>query len=88
MNKNNIPENHSNFILYTGIDGNVNIEVFLQGETVWLTQKAMGKLFGVESHTITYHLKEIYKSNELHENATTRKIRIVIFKLLKNSLIT
>jgi hypothetical protein len=37
----------------------------------------MGQLFGVESHTITYHLKEIYKSGELDEKATTRKIRVV-----------
>jgi len=37
----------------------------------------MGLLFGVESHTITYHLKEIFKSGELDEKATTRKIRVV-----------
>lgn len=37
----------------------------------------MGELFGVESHTINYHLKEIYKTNELEEAATTRKIRAV-----------
>ncbi len=77
MDKTENPENSSNFLLYTGSDGNVNIEVFLQDETVWLTQKAMGRLFGVESHTITYHLKEIFKSGELIEKATTRKIRAV-----------
>ncbi len=77
MNKNNLPENQSNFILYTGNDGDVNVEVFLQDENIWLTQKAMGLLFGVESHTITYHLKEIFKSGELDEKATTRKIRAV-----------
>lgn len=37
----------------------------------------MGQLFGVESHTITYHLKEIYKTGELNEEATTRKVRAV-----------
>ena len=37
----------------------------------------MGELFGVESHTINYHLKEIYRSGELNELATTRKIRVV-----------
>lgn len=37
----------------------------------------MGELFNVESHTITYHLKEIFKSQELDENSTTRKIRVV-----------
>ena len=53
------------------------IQVKLEKDTVWLTQRAMGQLFGVESHTVTYHLKEIYKSVELDEKATTRKIRAV-----------
>ncbi|RZB31829.1 MAG: hypothetical protein SRB1_01448 [Desulfobacteraceae bacterium Eth-SRB1] len=75
--KNNLPAKQSNFLLYTGNDGKVNVEVFLKDETVWLTQKAMGLLFGVESHTITYHLKEIFRSGELDEKATTRKIRAV-----------
>jgi hypothetical protein len=75
--KNNLPDKQTNFLLYTGNDGKVNVEVFLKDETVWLTQKAMGQLFGVESHTITYHLKEIYNSGELEKSATTRKIRAV-----------
>ncbi len=66
-----------NFILYTDENGKVKVDVFIQEETVWLTQKAMGQLFGVESHTITYHLKEIYKTGELKEEATTRKVRAV-----------
>jgi len=73
----NFPGKQSNFLLYTGNDGKVNVEVFLKDETVWLSQKALGQLFGVESNTITYHLKEIYKSGELEEKATTRKIRAV-----------
>ena len=75
--KNNLPEKQNQFLLYTGNDGKINVDVILKDETVWLTQKAMGRLFGVESHTITYHLKEIYKSYELDEEATTRKIRAV-----------
>jgi len=67
----------SSFILYTSNTGEVKVNVFLEDETIWLTQKSMGELFGVESHTITYHLKEIYKSNELQEVSTTRKIRAV-----------
>jgi len=77
MSKKDNPDNQSNFLLYTGSDGKVSIDVILQDETVWLTQKAMGQLFGVESHTITYHLKEIYKTGELEELATTRKFRAV-----------
>jgi hypothetical protein len=77
MKNADLPSAPSPFVLYTAADGNVKVEVFVQDETVWLTQKTMGQLFGVESHTITYHLKEIYKSNELSEDSTTRKIRAV-----------
>jgi len=67
----------TNFLLYTSKEGKVSSEVFLNDETVWPTQKDMGQLFGVESHTITYHLKGIFKTGELSEKATTRKIRAV-----------
>ena len=65
------------FILYTSPEGDVKFEVFLQDETIWLTQKMMAELFGVETPTINYHLAEIYKSAELSEDRTIRKIRIV-----------
>jgi hypothetical protein len=74
---NNELQPSKNFILYTTPNGEVKLEVFIQDETLWLTQKAIAALLGVESHTITYHLKEIYKSNELQVEATTRKIRAV-----------
>lgn len=64
-------------MLYTSPDGVVRVEVFFEDETVWLTQKRMAELFGVESNTVTYHLKEIFESGELNEDATTRKIRVV-----------
>ncbi|MGD9930277.1 MAG: virulence RhuM family protein [Mangrovibacterium sp.] len=67
---------NSEIILYTTPQGEIKIEVFLHDETVWLTQKAMGELFGVETNTINYHLKEIFKSNELEEGSVIRKIRI------------
>lgn len=65
------------FMLYKTADEEVSVNALIGDETVWLTQKSMAELFGVESNTITYHLKEIYKSNELSEEATTRKIRAV-----------
>ena len=55
----------------------MKIEVIFNDETFWLTQKRMAELFGVESHIITYHLKEIYKTGELEETTTARKIRVV-----------
>ncbi len=66
-----------NFILYTAPDGDVKLEVFLLDETLWLTQKMMAELFGVDVRTINEHIKNIFKSGELDEISTIRKIRIV-----------
>ncbi len=67
----------TNFLIYNTPDGNVKVEAFLHDENIWLTQKRMAELFDVEVNTINYHLKEIFKTNELDENSTIRKIRIV-----------
>ena len=67
--KNNLPDKQSNFLLYTGNDGKVNIEVFLQDETIWLTQKAISELYGVQRPAITKHLKNIFDSDELQEDS-------------------
>ncbi len=72
---NNLPAQQSEFLFYTTPDGKVKIEVFLQDENIWLTQKKMAELFDVEVNTINYHLKEIFKSGELSENSVIRKIR-------------
>jgi hypothetical protein len=67
----------SNIIFYRTKDGAVKIEIRFEDETFWLTQKKLSELFGVEVQTINYHLKEIFKSGELQESSTIRKIRIV-----------
>lgn len=58
----------------------VRLEVRLEDDTVWLTQAQMAELFGVKEHTITYHLKGIYNSEELEPYSTTRKNRVVRFE--------
>ncbi|MBU0705819.1 virulence RhuM family protein [Patescibacteria group bacterium] len=65
----------SEFLLYKSSDGEIKIDVFLQDETVWLTQKKMSDLFGVDVRTISEHLKNIYNSGELNEKSVIRKIR-------------
>ena len=55
------------FLLYTAPDGAVRIEVFVKDETVWLTQKALAELFGVQVPGINKHLKNIFESGELVE---------------------
>ena len=62
---------------YTNAEGEVEIEVYMADENMWMSQQIMSTLFGVEENTITYHIKEIYKSGELDEDPTTRKIRVV-----------
>ncbi len=64
-------------ILYESRGESLRIEITYEAETFWLDQKRIAKLFGVESHTVTYHLKEIFSSGELSAEATTRKIRVV-----------
>lgn len=59
----------TDFLLYTAPNGDVKIEVYLQSETVWLTQKAMTALFGVNVPAISKHLKNIFASGELDKNA-------------------
>lgn len=72
-----MPLEFNDILLYTDTNGKVKIEVVYEDETFWLSQKKMAELFDVESHTITYHLKEIYQSGELIQEATTRKLRVV-----------
>lgn len=66
----------SKFLLYTSPDGDVRLDVFLKEETLWLTQKMMAELFGVDVRTINEHLQNIFKTSELEENSVIRKIRI------------
>jgi len=54
-----------------------DIEVRYEDENIWLTQKAMGLLYNVATHTINYHIKKIFADSELDENSTIRKFRIV-----------
>ncbi len=70
MNKRDIAKQQSDFILYTANDGDVNVEVVLKDETVWLTQKAMAGLFGVKVPAISKHLANIYETGELRKEST------------------
>ena len=63
----------SNFILYTTPNGDVQLDILLQDENLWLTQKGLAELFGVERSVITKHLKNIYDSGELDKISTCAK---------------
>jgi hypothetical protein len=70
-------DNKANILFYTTPNNSVKLEVHFEGETFWLTQKRMAELFGVETNTINYHLKEIFNAGELPEESTIRNFRIV-----------
>jgi len=65
----------SNIVVYS--DGELELKASVVDETLWLTQKQLSELFAVESHNITYHIKNIYKQKELEQFSTTQKIRVV-----------
>ena len=67
----------SEVIIYTDENGEINLDVSLENETVWLNQKQMGELFSRAPNTINEHIKKIYKEEELEEISTTRNFRIV-----------
>ncbi len=70
-------ESLKKFLLYTAPTGEIRVDVLLQDESVWLTQKAIAELFGVVKSTVSEHLTNIYTTNELDETSTVRKIRTV-----------
>jgi len=58
-------------------DETISLEVRMEDDTVWLTQQQMADLFSVKENTITYHIQEIYNSEELKKKGTTRKNRVL-----------
>lgn len=71
------PPREGELILYRTADNAVRVEVLFESETFWLDQRRMAELFGVDVRTVNEHLRNIFDSGELPEEATLRKIRIV-----------
>ena len=66
----------SDIVIYQTDDGQTGLQVHLDQDTVWLTQKQMAELFGKDVRTVNEHLKNIFKEAELEENSVVRKFRI------------
>ena len=64
------------YLTFVAANGEGGVEVVYADEDVWITQKMMGTLYQVETHTINYHLKKIFTDNELDENSVIRNFRI------------
>jgi hypothetical protein len=63
-------------VVYTDSDGGPQVEVIIEGETAWLTQRQMADLFGVDVRTISEHVGNVYAEGELGVGATFRESRI------------
>ena len=68
----NMEENK--IVIYQSEDGQTQIDVRLENETVWLTQSQMAELFQTDRTSIVRHINNIYKADELEKNSTCAKI--------------
>ena len=68
-------ENKSEILFYTAENGKTKIQVRLEDETVWLTQKQIAELFDKSRVTITEHIKNVFAEGELDENSVCRNFR-------------
>ena len=66
-----------NFLVYSAPDKDIKVNAVIKDETIWLTQKAMAELFGVQTPAISKHLKNIFEEKELDETATISKMETV-----------
>jgi hypothetical protein len=73
MPKKQVPvkEGFNEMLLYTTANGKVKVEIYLQNETVWLSQQKIAELFGVQRPAVTKHLKNIFESGELNEDSVS-----------------
>lgn len=75
-NKGIIRNSTAEFLIFTSQAGSDDIEVRVEDENVWLTQKLIAKLFEVHVATVNEHLKNIFKSEELHKDSVIRDFLI------------
>lgn len=65
------------YLTYVAATGENGVELRYEDENIWLTQKMLSIIYGVNIATINEHIKNIYKDNELDEDSTIRKFLIV-----------
>ena len=70
-------ENEFRFLIYRSAEEDVSVDALVKDETIWLNQKGMAELFGVEVPAISKHLSNIFTEGELQQEATVSKMEIV-----------
>lgn len=71
-----IRSSSAEYLTFIAATGEAGVDAIYENENIWLTQKMMGVLYNVETHTINYHLKKIFQDSELDENSVVRNFRI------------
>ena len=74
---NNDQAQNASIEIYQTEDGEASVQVMLENETVWLTQRQMADVFDTSPENVLMHLKNIYKDNELDECSTTKDFLVV-----------
>ena len=69
-------KNDSELVIYQTEDGRTRVEVRLENETVWLTQKQLAELFEKDLRTVNEHIQNIFEEKELLPDSVIRKFRI------------
>ena len=64
------------YLTFVAASGAGGVEAVYADENVWLSQRMMGQLYDVETHTINYHLKKVFADSELQEDSVIRNFRI------------
>jgi hypothetical protein len=64
------------YLTFVAASGQGGVEAVYADENIWLSQKMMGVLYNVETHTVNYHLKKVFADNELQEDSVIRNFRI------------
>jgi hypothetical protein len=64
------------YLSFVASGGNGNVDAIYSDENVWLSQKMIGLLYNVETHTVNYHLKKVFADSELEESSVIRNFRI------------
>ena len=66
----------SEYLTFIAACGNGGVDAVYDDENIWLSQRMLGLLYDVETHTINYHLKKVFADSELEETAVIRNFRI------------
>ena len=75
VDRQNLP--NGEVVVYEAPSSEARVDVRLEGETVWLTQRQMGEVFGTTPENVLMHLGNIFASDELAEQATTKDFLVV-----------